>query len=180
MKHSRMHLAAWLVLGLATAAQAQSLQPGLWEIKQDIRTPGRPEVAAQMARAREQMKNMPPAMRKQMEQQMAQSGVGLGDGGAVRLCISPEEAQAGPVREGKVEGQCTYTKVSHIGNTWRGTMVCKEPPSQGEFITTLHSPERFTSQAVLTGKEGRTEMKSEGRRVSADCGALGKKPAKPR
>jgi hypothetical protein len=180
MKHSRMPPAIWLALGLATAAQAQSLQPGLWEIKQDIRTPGRPEVAARMARAREQMKNIPPAMRKQMEQQMAQRGVGLGDGGAVRLCISPEEAQTGPVREGKVEGQCTYTKVSHIGNTWRGTMVCKEPPSQGEFTTTLHSPERFTSQAVLTGKEGRTEMKSEGRRVSVDCGALGKKPAKPR
>ena len=106
--------------------------------------------------------------------------MGLGDGGAVRLCISPEDAQAGPVREGKVEGQCTYTKVSHVGNTWRGVLVCKEPPSQGEFTTTLHSPERFTSQAVLTGKEGRMEMRSEGRRLSGDCGALAKKPAKPR
>ena len=63
MKHLRMRL-VWLALGLSTAAQAQSLQPGLWEIKQDIRMPGRPEVAAQMARAREQMKNMPPAVRK--------------------------------------------------------------------------------------------------------------------
>ena len=180
MKPSHMQRAAWLALGLASAAQAQSLQPGLWEIQQDIRTPGRPEVAAQMAQAREQMKNMPPAMRKQMEQQMAKAGVGLGDGGAVRLCISPEDAQAGPVREGKVEGQCTYTKVSHVGNTWRGVLVCKEPPSQGEFTTTLHSPERFASQAVLTGKEGRMEMRSEGRRLSGDCGALAKKPAKPR
>ena len=71
MKPSHMQRAAWLALGLASTAQAQSLQPGLWEIQQDIRTPGRPEVAAQMAQAREQMKNMPPAMRKQMEQQMA-------------------------------------------------------------------------------------------------------------
>ena len=51
MKPSHMQRAAWLALGLASAAQAQSLQPGLWEIQQDIRTPGRPEVAAQMAQA---------------------------------------------------------------------------------------------------------------------------------
>ena len=34
------------------AAHAQTIEPGLWEIKQDIRTPDRPEIAAQMAQMR--------------------------------------------------------------------------------------------------------------------------------
>ena len=35
------------------AAYAQTIEPGLWEIKQDIRTPDRPEMAAQMAQSRQ-------------------------------------------------------------------------------------------------------------------------------
>ena len=40
------------------AAQAQTIQPGLWEFKHDMRMPGRPDVAAQMAQMREQMTNV--------------------------------------------------------------------------------------------------------------------------
>ena len=32
---------------IAFAAHAQTIQPGLWEFKHDMRMPGRPDVAAQ-------------------------------------------------------------------------------------------------------------------------------------
>ena len=166
-----------LAAGLAGAAQAQSIQPGLWEFKHDTRMPGQPGMAAQMAQMREQMKNLPPEARKMMEQQMASHGVAMGQDGALRLCISPEDAKADVIREGRTEGDCTFTQVSRSGNTWRGRMACRQPPSQGDFTTTLHSATHYTTQAVLTSKEhGRIDMQTEARRVAADCGALAKAP----
>ena len=151
------------------AAQAQTIQPGLWEFKHDMRMPGRPDVAAQMAQMREQMKNLPPEARKMMEQQMAGHGMGMGADGALRLCIGPEDAKQDPIREGHTEGDCT----------WTGRLTCKEPLSQGDFTTTLHSATHFTTQAALTSKEhGRIDMNTEARRLSADCGTL-KPVAKP-
>ena len=167
---------------IAFAAQAQTIQPGLWELKHDMRMPGRPDVAAQMAQMREQMKNLPPQARKQMEQQMASMGVGLNPDGAIRNCVSPEEARQDVIREGDKKDDCTYTKVSRTGNVWRGRMVCTNPPSQGDFTTTLHDRKHYTTEAVITGQDKgrptRMEMKMDARFVSADCGALAKRPAR--
>ena len=99
--------------------------------------------------------------------------------GALRLCIGPEDAKQDPIREGRTEGDCTYTQVKRSGNTWTGRLTCKEPPSQGDFTTTLHSATHFTTKAALTSKEhGRIDMNTEARRLSADCGTL-KPVAKP-
>lgn len=164
---------------ITAAAQAQSIDPGLWEFKHEMRMPGQPDLAAQMAQMREQMKSMPPEVRKMMEQQMAGHGIGMGSDGALRVCISPEDAKRDPIREGSTEGGCTYSQVKRSGNTWTGRVTCKEPPSQGDFTTTLHSATHFSTQAVLTSKQqGRMDMRSEARRLSADCGAL--KPAAKR
>jgi hypothetical protein len=171
-------LACGVLAGIALGgtAHAQTIQPGLWEFKHELRMPGQPDLAAQMAQMREQMKNLPPEARKMMEQQMAGLGVGLGADGALRLCIGPEEAQQGPIREGHTEGDCTFTRVKQAGNTWSGRVVCRDPASQGDFTTTLHSASHFSTKAVLTSKEfGRVDMSSDARRVSADCGAI--KPA---
>lgn len=158
---------------IALATQAQTIDPGLWEFKHDMRMPGQPDMAAQMAQVREQMKNLPPEARKMMEQQLAGHGVGMGTDGALRLCITPEEARQDPIREGHKEGDCTYTQVKRSGSTWSGRVVCKEPPSQGDFTTTLHSARHFSTKAVLTSKEhGRIDMNTEARRLSAGCGTL--------
>ncbi len=135
-----------------------------------------------MAQMREQMKNLPPQARKQMEQQMASMGVGLNPDGAIRNCVSPEEARQDVIREGDKKDDCTYTKVSRTGNVWRGRMVCTNPPSQGDFTTTLHDRKHYTTEAVITGQDKgrptRMEMKMDARFVSADCGALAKRPAR--
>jgi hypothetical protein len=46
-----------------------------------------------MAEMQKQLASMPPEQRKQMEQMMAQSGVGMGArANTVKVCISPEQA----------------------------------------------------------------------------------------
>ena len=145
------------------AAQAQTIQPGLWEFKHDMRMPGRPDMAAQMAQMREQMKSLPPEARKMMEQQMAGHGMGMGADGALRLCIGPEDAKQDPIREGHTEGDCTYTHVKRSGNTWTGRLTCKEPPSQGDFTTTAAQ----TSKA-----HDPIDTSTEARRMAADSCTL--------
>ncbi len=167
MKKSTALPAALLAAAVsAGAAQAQTIDPGLWEMQTSMQIPG----------LQEQLKNMPPEVRKMMEQQMG-IGVAAGKGGrtAVRVCLAPEDVREGPIREGHKEGDCTYTQVSRSAKTWKGRMVCTNPPSQGDFTVTLHSPRHYTSRAVMQvqGKDGgRTEMDVEARRVSADCGSL--------
>lgn len=177
MRFSLMQLSGVLfaALGWGASAQAQmhALQPGLWEFKQQLHTPGQPNANAPMARMQEQLKTMSPEMRKMVEQRMASQGVALGDSGAVRICISPEQAKQDPMHVAKADGRCSYTQVNRSGDTWKGHVVCKQPPSEGDFTTTMDGPEHFTTRAVMTSQaHGKVEMQTDGRRVGGDCGAL--------
>ncbi|SMB22606.1 conserved exported protein of unknown function [Sterolibacterium denitrificans] len=187
MKTPLIQLLALLMLagigsvGGVGSAHAQGVQPGLWEFSHDMKMPGQPDMNARMAQMREQLKNLPPEARRMMEQQMSGMGVGIGEGGALRMCITPEDARDDFIREGRTEGDCTFTQVKRSGNTWRGRIVCKASASQGDFTTTLHGPTHFSTVANMTSKQhGRVDMKSEARRVSGDCGTLGKAAARPR
>ncbi len=167
MKFKSFHAALLSALLPALAAQAQTIEPGLWEVQTGMQIPG----------LQEQLKNMPPEVRKMMEQRMGM-GIGAGKDGrpVVRVCLTPQDVQQGPIREGHREGDCTYTQVSRSGSTWKGRLVCTNPPSQGDFTVTLHSPQHYTSHAVMQTRGpdgGRTEMEMDARRLSGDCGALG-------
>lgn len=176
MKTPYIKAAIVLAFALTGNVHAQNVQPGLWEIKHDMRMPGQPDITTQMAQLREQLKALPPEARKMMEQQMGSMGIGLGGDASLRICLTPEDIKDDVIREGHTEGDCTFTKVSRSGNTWRGKMVCTEPAGQGDFTTTLHSPTHYTTEAIITSAEhGRVEMKTDARRISADCGALARK-----
>ncbi|HRQ66222.1 MAG TPA: DUF3617 domain-containing protein [Xanthomonadaceae bacterium] len=165
-----------LAVAFTGPVQAQNLQPGLWEFKHDIRAPGRPDMAAQMAQLRERMKSMPPQARQMMEQQLASMGVGIGSGGSLRVCMTPEDVRQEPVYEGYRDDDCTYTQVKRSGNTWTGRVTCTDPARQGDFRTTWHGPTHFSTASVLSGAQGRTEMNIDARRISGDCGAVAKRP----
>ena len=164
---------AWLPVALwlaatASQAQAQTIEPGLWEVQHDMQIPG----------LQDQLKGLPPEARRMLEQQM---GVGLGADKrgkpTLRVCMTPEEVQQGPIREGQRDGDCTYTQVSRSAKLWKGRLVCTNPPSQGDFTVTLHSPQHYSSHAVMHAKGpqgGRMEMHIEARRLSGDCASLGK------
>lgn len=161
-----------LVMAFTGPVQAQNLQPGLWEFKHDIRAPGRPDMAAQMAQLRERMKSMPPQARQMMEQQLASMGVGIGGGGSLRICMTPEDVRHEPVYEGYRDDDCTYTQVKRSGNSWSGRVTCTDPARQGEFRTTWHGPAHFSTDMALSGADGRMDMKIDARRIGSDCGAV--------
>lgn len=166
-----------MALGAATAtAHAQTIDPGLWELTSEMKTPGQADTQQQMADLQKQLESMPAGMRGMLEKQMASMGVGLGANGAIRVCITPEQASTGGMYDGKQEGGCTYSNVKHSGKTITGTMTCTQPAMRGDFVSTLHSESHFATQAKLTGTGGVTEMTAVGRRLSADCGDI--QPAK--
>lgn len=161
-----------IAIAAPAVASAQEVKPGLWEMQTDMQVPGQTNLSAQIAQLREQMKGMPPETRKMLEQQMG--GMSFGPGATLRTCLTPEQAKGDLFREGHVEGDCTLTKVSRRGNTLQGQMVCTDPPGQGTFTTTIVSATHYKTEASITAQgQGRIDMKTDAKWVSADCGATG-------
>lgn len=167
---------------IAVPAAAQTMKPGLWEITNKIGGETGAKMAAAQSEMQQQLAAMPPAQRKQMEQMMAQQGVGMGAGagGAMtaRICMSKEMAARNepPAQQGDCKQE--YSKRS--GNTTRFKFVCAKPPSSGEGEVTLHSPESYSMKMTTTtqtrGKPEQMTMEARGKWLSNDCGTL--KPAK--
>ena len=160
-----------------TAAAQQKMRPGLWEHNISFKTQSG-QMEAAMAEMQKSLASMPPAQRKQMEQMMAQQGVGLGaTGQTVKVCVTKEQADLDniPQREG-----CTQ-KVQRVdANTMKVAFSCKggqgEPPSSGEGTVTFQGPTAYTGQfkfkTVQDGKPEQIDMAQKGRWLSDSCGAI--------
>lgn len=160
-------LSSLYLLWSVQIAQAQTIEPGLWEIQHDMHIPDQPNLIGQMQQLQQQMQHLPAEALKFLEQQ---TGLSVMPDGAIRICISPEEARAALIQEGQQEGDCTFTKVEHQGNIWRGQMVCTQPPSRGDFTTTVHSNTHYSTVATLTSEEhGRIDVNTQARRISSEC-----------
>ena len=118
-------------MGLAHA-QPQKMRPGLWEHSMTMKSQSG-QMEAAMAEMQKSLASMPPAQRKQMEQMMAQQGVGMGPKGqTVKVCVTQEQADRDTVPQ--QEG-CTQ-KVQRINaSTMKVAFSCKggqgQPPSSG-------------------------------------------------
>lgn len=167
--------AALLLAGLAAAgaAHAQTMKPGLWELKQTPQLD--PARQAQMAQAQKAMDGMPPERRQMIEQMMARNGVNVSmAGGAITLktCITKEQAERNmaPVQQ---HGNCTQD-VKRSSSVIQTHFVCTDPASEGDATVTLRGNEGFTNDVtVRRQRDGKTEVikvNGEGRWLGADCG----------
>ena len=173
-------IAATLLAAAPLAAGAQSLKPGLWEIhhKSD-----NPQMAGGMAEMRQQMAQMPPEQRKQMEAMLAQQGVkmapGAGGATAMQVCLTKEMVERNdiPMQDG-----CRVTQQQRSGSTMKMAYACTNPPSSGEGQVTFNGPESYTSRmTVRSMAQGRTDtptMESDGKWLKSDCGNV--RPFTPR
>ena len=169
-------LAAGLLLLAAATAQATDIRPGLWEFRSTrMSAAGMPDMSAQMAEMQKQLKNLPPETQRMLQQQMAARGVQLGKDGAVRSCITPEQARQDNIYTGKTDGGCTLASVTKAGNTVRGRLNCTQPPGTADFETTIASPEHFTTRIHMRGAQGDVQADTDARWVAAQCAA----PARP-
>ena len=121
-------LAAAAALALAGfAASAQTLEPGLWELRHKMNNP---QMDAAMAEMHKQMASMPPEQRKQMEAMLAAQGVrmtsaGKGGGMAVQMCMTREMAER---NEMPMDSGCRTTKQQRSGNTTKFITRYSSPP----------------------------------------------------
>lgn len=132
-----------------------------------------------MAQMKAELEKMPPEQRKMMEEMMAKQGVAMGGGGAapgaIRYCVSKEQAERGDVPQ-DADGRCKRDSMERSGSTMRFKFSCTNPPSSGTGEITLSGDKAYAMKMVVDstvqGKPQRMEMQQNGRWVSADCGTL--------
>jgi hypothetical protein len=178
--HSRtvLFLAVWLSLSaIALSAHAQSTKPGLWEVTSKVG--GSPEMDKAMAQMQQQMANMPPDQRKQMEAMMGKQGISLsgaaGGGVQIKTCISKEMAEKSqmPMR---TQGDCISTVSDKTSSGMRMKFVCTNPPSTGEGQFTFSGDSAYTMKmnvsATHQGKPQTTTIEGSGKWLGSDCGSI--------
>lgn len=167
---------------VSAPASAQTMRPGLWEVKNRIEGAGAPstqemaKAQEQMSVMREQMAKMPPEQRQAMEAMMSKIGQLPQideDGMTIKLCVTPEMAASNevPVQQ---RGNCTSKRSAPVGGVMKISYVCTEPASSGEGTITVSSDTAYTMNMTMnTTEDGRnqtTSMSSEGKWLSASCG----------
>src|SRR5471032_1608778 len=83
---------AWMFCLAAPMAQAQMLQPGLWELtSSNMQVDGQalPDLQLMLG----QLKNLPPEQQAMMEQMLQKQGVTLG-GKGVRVCLTQADRKS--------------------------------------------------------------------------------------
>ena len=173
-------LVAATLVAVASAAGAQSLKPGLWEITRNVQGGGQ---TAQMAQMQKQMASMPPAQRKMMEDVMAKQGVKMGSAGpggmAMQVCMTREMVERNEMQMQR--GDCKTTQQTRTGNTMKVAYACTNPPSSGEGQITFTSPEAYSMKMAVStkvhGKPEKMNMDGSGKWLGADCGNI--KPITP-
>lgn len=163
-----------MLLATPLCASAQAMKPGLWEINNKMQADGK--MGQQMARAQQEMANMPPEQRKMMQEMMAKQGVAMGGPGNIgtKVCMTKEMAERNEVPSQKDD--CKQVASPRSGKTVKISFTCTNPPSSGEGQITFVSPEAYTMtmtmNTVADGKSQKVNMDSAGKWLSADCGAI--------
>jgi hypothetical protein len=166
-----------LVLFLPAApACAGDMKAGLWEVKILKQVVDGQDMQAQMRQMQQQMAALPPEQRRQMEAMMNRQGVGMGAGGATRICISEEMAKRdAPVVD--PEGRCQPAKVSRSGNTVRYELDCmmEGRRTQGKGESTFSGNSVHSRMDMVTmDASGRHTLQSESQMtyLGPDCKGL--------
>lgn len=172
-------VAALVVVGAWSAwdAHAQAggkMKPGLWEVTARVQGGGG-DMASAMAVAQQQMQNLPPEQRAQLEAMMKGRGVALGpQGNTVRVCVTKEQAEREELPQAQ-EG-CTQ-QGQRSGKVFRYTFSCRtEPPMSGEGEYTLTSATsasgRTVVRTVVGGRSETVNVENSSSWLAADCGDL--------
>ena len=197
MTPSRLLIAGAALAAATSLAQAQKIAPGLWEHTITMKMQGG-EMEEGMKRMQEQLANMPPEKRKQLEEMMARQGAGGGPGMAagmsmmagkpttMKVCITPEQAARDQIPTG--QGNCQQMSQERSGKTVKVKFTCSRPDGatmtgQGEF--TMTSDKEHTGHMVMEGvgrkggQPGKMEIDQSGRWLGADCGDVKPRPYNP-
>lgn len=171
------------LLSACSLASAQSMRPGLWETAFTMKSQSG-QMEQGMARAQQEMANLPPEQRKMIEQMMAQKGVSMGGPGgmgasSIRVCMSKEQAERLDMPQR--DSRCSQEIVQRSASGMKIRFNCAgDPPTSGEGEISFLSPTAYSGRMVVNtqiqGKPERMTMDQTGKWLGEDCGAL--KPVK--
>jgi hypothetical protein len=166
-----------LAMLAAAHASAQTIKPGLWESNSKIKT-GNAQTDQAMSMAMQQLANMPPAQRAQLEAMMKQNGVSMprqgADGGmAITACVTPEMAARKELPLNQ-KGKCTSTQEAVAGGI-NIAFTCTEPASSGNGQIRFDGDTAYTMTMNVTNSTGsgpqKVVVESSGRWIGATCPA---------
>ena len=150
-------------------AQAQMLQPGLWELtSSNMQVDGNQLPDFQMMMG--QLKTMlTPEQLAQLEKQ----GINMG-GKGVRVCLTPEQVKSDSIPLTDPQSGCQQQITERSGNQWKFRFSC--PKAQGTGTATFASDREFTTHVTgtfnATGLKQTGSMDSEAVWLGTDCGAV--------
>lgn len=161
-----------LVLGLGLAlpvvAQAQMLQPGLWEMtSSNVKVDDQPmDVQSILGQLQGQMT---PQQRAALEK----NGINIG-GKGIRACLTPEQVATNDIPLADPQSGCKQQITERNGNQWKFRFSC--PKAQGTGVATFLSDREFntvangTFNAIGINQKGSLETRAVW--LGQDCGAV--------
>ncbi len=181
MKHSLLRLTLLACAALGSQAQAAApspaIKPGLWQVDSKMASPDAATDNA-MSMVLQQLGNLPPDQRKQLESMAASRGMAMptvGADGAVRVtaCVTPEMAARRQIPTGQ-PGDCKSKNTDTAGGM-NVSFTCANPKSSGEGQVRFSGDQAFSMQlAVTTSARGTPEqvnVTSNGKWLGATCPA---------
>ena len=156
-------------LSIPVVAQAQMLQPGLWELtSSNMQVDGNQLPDFQMMVG--QIKTMlTPVQLAQLEKQ----GINFG-GKGVRVCLTPQQVKSDSIPLTDPQSGCKQQITERSGNQWKFRFSC--PKAQGAGTATFASDREFTTHVTgtfnATGLKQTGSMDSEAVWLGTDCGAV--------
>jgi hypothetical protein len=146
------------------------IRPGLWEVQQTRERDGQP-----VPDATQRMKNMPPEMRQRMEEQMRAYGVQMGDGGTMKICLTPEKLSRDDWASERQASNCKTEMLSRTSELWKWRSTCPDAlTSEGEvrFMGETAYKALVDSTTQRGGQTHKSHIEMNGKWISADCGVL--------
>lgn len=166
----RNFMLALILSGTAALnAQAQNIEPGLWEMTSSNAMAGQnlPDVKTLMA-------NIPAEQRAMMEQMLQQKGISLGESGGIRVCLTEQQIAKNDIPLSDPESGCQQTVTERSDKQWKFTFSC--PEGQGSGVVQFISSKEFTTQVdgqfKYEGVSQQGTMKTHGTWVQSNCGSV--------
>ena len=114
----------------APFAQAQMLQPGLWELtSSNMQVDGQAMPDLQMILG--QLNNLPPEQRAMVEQNLQKQGITLA-GKGVRFCLTQAQVKSDDIPLTDPKSGCTQRITDRNGKNWKFTFSCPKAQGSGQ------------------------------------------------
>lgn len=164
-----------LVLGtalVASTAQAQMLQPGLWEMTtSNMQVDGNPMPDMQVMLA--QLQLLAPEQRVAMEQMLAKQGITVG-GKGIRSCLTPAQVRSDDIPLQDPQSGCTQKITARNGKVWSFQFSCPRASGSGQaqFLSDREFLTKVSGTFNASGTPQQGSMNTRAVWLDANCGSV--------